>query len=473
MAKRHNDFVGEELCNDDCQVSAEVDSVKLDDERLTKRLKLLLEQMSSKPGASIPFACQDWANTKAAYRFLSNPRVDEARILKGHFDATKRRFDALSVDDQHGPVLILHDTTEVSYRREDPSRVGLIGKLDQYTQCGVMLHSSLVITTEGLPLGIAASKFWTRQEFKGTNALSRSINPTRIPIEQKESYRWLENMRQSTQLLAAPHRCVHIGDRESDIYELFCEAKQHGTHFLVRTVVNRLAGAKGQTVNSHIANLKPSGRHTVHFVDKHGVAQTALLELYFTTLTLHPPIGKQNRYSDLELTILHAKEITATKGRAPIHWKLITDLPVSTPAQAAQMLAWYALRWKIEVFHKVLKSGCKVQDSKLRSAHPLSNMLALKCIIGWRIFWLTMLARSNPSAQPNAVFTAEEIKALDYIAAKNTGTALPDYLIKLAQLGGYLARKQDPPPGNQVMWRGMQRLNDIVLGMQLRDQLCG
>jgi hypothetical protein len=130
MAKRRNSFVGEELCNHDCQVSAEVDSVKLDDERLTKRFKLLRELMSSKPSASIPFACEDWANTKAEYRFLSNPRVGEAQILKGHFDATKRHFDALSVHDQHGPVLIMHDTTEVSYRREDASRVDLIRKLD-------------------------------------------------------------------------------------------------------------------------------------------------------------------------------------------------------------------------------------------------------------------------------------------------------------------------------------------------------
>jgi hypothetical protein len=105
----------------------------------------------------------------------------------------------------------------------------------------VLLHTSLVLTTEGLPLGIAASKFWTRQEFKGTNALKRSVNPTRMPIEQKESYRWLENMRQSTQLLGQPEQCIPIGDRESDIYELFCEARQHNTHFLVRTVVNRLA----------------------------------------------------------------------------------------------------------------------------------------------------------------------------------------------------------------------------------------
>ena len=104
------------------------------------------------------------------------------------------------------------------------------------------MHSSLVMTREGLPLGLAAIKFWNRDKFHGANALKRRINPTRVPIEKKESIRWLENLRQATELLGDPKRCVHIGDRESDIYELFCLAQELDTHFLVRTCVDRLAG---------------------------------------------------------------------------------------------------------------------------------------------------------------------------------------------------------------------------------------
>jgi hypothetical protein len=128
-------------------------------------------------------------------------------------------------------VLVLHDTTEFSYHRDDPEAVGILQKLaspyahggqpGHHITCGILMHSSLVVTTDGLPLGLAAIKFWNRDKFHGANALKRSINPTRVPIEQKESYRWLENVRQSTALLAEPERIVHIGDRESDIYELF------------------------------------------------------------------------------------------------------------------------------------------------------------------------------------------------------------------------------------------------------------
>ena len=106
---------------------------------------------------------------------------------------------------------------------------------------GILMHSSLAVTMEGFPLGRAAMKFWTRKKFKGCHALRKKINPTRVPIEKKESVRWLENLKQSTALLHDPQRCVHIGDRESDIYELFCSAQAAETHFLVRPCVDRLA----------------------------------------------------------------------------------------------------------------------------------------------------------------------------------------------------------------------------------------
>src|SRR5436853_5742375 len=215
--------------------------------RLGDRFRKLLAQIGSAMGRSIPLVCQDWANTKAAYRFLSNDRVSEADILAGHFQSTRDRTAATD-----GLVVVLHDTTEFSYTRENSDAIGITksinsgrdkaGRLRSHTVCGILMHSSLAVTTEGLPLGLAAVKFWTRKKFKGTAALKKKINPTRVPIEKKESIRWLENLKQSTELLDDPGRCVHIGDRESDIYELFCAAQEIGTHFLVRACVDRLAG---------------------------------------------------------------------------------------------------------------------------------------------------------------------------------------------------------------------------------------
>ena len=230
------------------------------------------------------------------------------------------------------------------------------GHLKRDVQRGILMHSSLVVTSEGLSLGLAAIKFWIRKRFKGTNALKKHVNPTGMPIDKKESYRWLENMIQSTKQLNDPQRCVHVGDRESDIYELFCTAKQLKTHFLVR-------------------------------------------------ICILPPIGKQKLYHKLWLTVIHAMEQSAPTNREKIHWKLLTHLNVSSCQGAIEKLHWYDKRWHIETFHKILKSGCQAESSKLRSANRLTKLLSIFCIIGWRIFWITILNRLSKNSSPFLALT--------------------------------------------------------------------
>lgn len=400
-------------------VDREVAVDEFADARLGKRFYDLMAQIGDAVGESIPMACQDWANTKAAYRFLSNERVDEGDILKGHFQATRDRYAR-----SEGPVPVLHDTTEFTFQRESPDRIGITynvnsgrdkkGRIRAHTVCGILMHSSLAVTTDGLPLGLAAVKFWSRKKFKNIAALKKKVNLTRIPIEKKESVRWLENMKQSMELLGTADRCVHIGDRESDIYELFCTGQQINTHFLIRTCVDRLAGDGNHTVGDDMAEAKIRGRHRIEVHDANGNSETTELEIKYERLQLLPPIGKQKQYPPLELTVLHAQERDNPKHRKKIDWKLITDLPVRTMKDAIEKLKWYALRWKIEVFHKILKSGCKAEDRKLRTAERLVNLIAIFCIVGWRIFWMTMLNRANPSAPPELALTTNEVALLDH-----------------------------------------------------------
>lgn len=454
----------------------EVDKSAFKDARLGRRFGDLLKQIGDGMGESIPFACQDWANTKAAYRFFANERVDEGDILSGHFEATRARYDA-----SDGPILLIQDTTEFSYQRANVNAVGVTksvnsgrdkrGRLRHHTVCGMMMHSSLAVTIGGLPLGLAAVKFWTRKKFRGTAALKRKINPTRVPIEEKESVRWLENLRQSIERLGQPERCIHVGDRESDIFELYCLTRDLGSHFLVRTCVDRLAGDGGHTIADEMEETSVRGLH--HIEVRHDGALTKVaLEIKFRRITVQPPIGKQKRYPALELAVIHACERGAPKGRKPIEWKLITDLPVRGRAEAIEKINWYAMRWKIEMFHKVLKSGCKAEDSKLRTAERLANLMAVFCILSWRVLWLTMLNLTAPEASPSIALTASEIDLLDQLVSDagnrrcKPGT-LSFYLTKLARLGGYLARASDPPPGNIVIWRGLSRLVDIEIGAEL------
>ena len=174
--------------------------------------------------------------------------------------------------------------------------------------------------------------------------------------------------------------------------------------------------------------------------------------------------------------MLHAEERGTPKNRKKIDWKLITDLSVRSRRDALEKLQWYALRWKIEVFHKILKSGCKAEESKLRTAQRLTNLIAVFCILSWRIFWITMLNRSAPDALPTLALEETEIDLLDHLVKDRTlprEKTLAHYLTKLARLGGYLARANDPPPGNTVMWRGLSRLTDIRLGAMIGAVIVG
>jgi len=466
-----------------CWIESELASCKFNDARHGTRLRKLLAQLSQNFGGSIPWASQDWANTKAAYRFFSNPRISEEEILGGHFQATRERIAGCAA-----VILMLHDTTEFTFHRKDTAPVGILhksftrrnkkGRPLHYTVCGILMHSSLAVTTDGLPLGLAAIKFWTREEFKGCNALKKKINPTRVPIERKESYRWVENLRQSSALFQHPERCIHIGDREGDIYELFCAAQQLGTHFLVRTCVDRLAGDGSGTISEEMKHVPLQGLHRIEVRDKHGKVSDAVLEIRYCRLVVLPPIGKQGNYPPLVLTVIYAQERGQPQGRERIDWKLLTDLPVRSCLQAIEKLEWYEQRWKIETFHKILKSGCRAEESRLRSAERLVNLVAILCILSWRIFWMTMINRTQPNAAPHAGFTQLELYLLDMLVrdkavAGKREKSLGSYLIKLARLGGYLARAHDPPPGNKVMWRGLTRLTDIELGAMIGAQLVG
>jgi hypothetical protein len=463
-------------------IDTELAGCALGDKRLCDRLRRRLRQLEGAMGAPLPLACQGWANTKAACRFLSSERFGEDAVLAGHFQSTAGRFAATA-----GMVLLVQDTTAFSHRGARPETIGAIGRastgrdrngnLRPHTQCGLLMHASLVVTTEGLPLGLAAVQFWTRKRFKGTNALKRPVNPTRVPIEERESVRWLSSLAQAIALLGDPGRCVYVGDRENDTYEFFCAAREAGTHFLVRTCVDRLAGDGRRTVSAAMARVAVAGEHRVEVTAEDGSVTEVVVKLRHRRVHILPPIGKQKRCPALDLTVIHAREAREPRGRDRVDWKLVTDLVVTSPEEAIEKLRWYAQRWKVELSHKILKSGCRVEAARLRTAERLAKLIAVFCILGWRIFWTTMVNRAVPDAPPRAALTEAEIAVVDR-AVRDRPTipgekTLSHHLTKIACLGGYLARARDPPPGNTVMWRGWSRLMDMVLGADLMQPKCG
>lgn len=464
-------------------IEDEIKNCVFKDERLGKRTFKLLHQLSSKLGSSVPTACQDWANTKAAYRFFSNPNLSEDEILEGHFLSTKNRFDEIS-----GPILVMHDTTEITYNRLKPQKIGFTRKCAnrkglfdhkiKRAMCGILMHASLVVSTEGLPLGLSANKFWTRDKFKNAKSLYRKNNATRIPIEEKESWRWIDNMKRTNTLLEEKHRIVHIGDRESDIYEFFQTSNTDDSNFLVRIKVNRRTDQETETIFEVMESAKSRGIHKITFKDSNGDLVSTKLEIKFEKIIIKPSFGlKSKLYPDTSVTLIFAKEVGKPNGdREAINWRLMTNLDVKSMADAIEKITWYSLRWRIEVFFKILKSGCKIDESKLRTAEALSKMISLNCIIAWRIFWMTMINREASNISPLSTFSEVEVLILEKLipsTAKKSSQYLSDYILKLAKLGGYLARSSDPPPGNTVVWRGMQRLSEIQLGVEIGMKLVG
>jgi hypothetical protein len=224
-------------------------------------------------------------------------------------------------------------------------------------------------------------------------------------------------------------------------------------------------------------NAKVRATCRIRIRNAEGKMFDAMVDIRYQTLQVQPPIGKQKRYPSLTLTVIHAQERRKPTGRAMVDWKLITNLAIRSRKDALKMLTWYAMRWKIETFHKILKSGCKAEASKLRAAERIVNLIAVFCILSWRIFWMTMMNRVAPMASPTLALMALDMQVLDLLIHDTVSgrrrRTITSYLTKIARLGGYLARAKDPPPGNAVMWRGVSRLTDIELGFVMGAQLVG
>jgi len=259
------------------------------EKRLDARFRDIVKTLSRGSGKSIPEVCERWPSTKAMYRFLSNDRVDESEILAGHFIQTGKIIDATK-----GPILVLHDTCEFSYKRKNPEDIGFtrkgkyLGKHvsselgSEYTVCGILMHASLAITPEGLPLELTSTKFWTRKVFKNTTQMKRKINPTRVPVSDKECIKWIDGMHQSNKAANTDNaKVVYIGDRENDIYEYFTECDKAGTHFISRSCVNRLAN--DSTLAEELVSQPQHYKHKIRFTDKHGDEISARLNVKVKT----------------------------------------------------------------------------------------------------------------------------------------------------------------------------------------------
>jgi hypothetical protein len=324
----------------------------------------------------------------------------------------------------------------------------------------------MVFNREGTPLGLLDVQCWARDE----KDFGKRKRRHEVAIEQKESYKWLASFQKISE---AQKRCpktilVSVADREADIYEFFELALGDPSRpkLLVRAEQDRLLAEGQGHLWEKMARQDTAGFQEIRVPrQKNRPARVARLEVRFGQVTLKPPTRKKS-HSELTLWAVWAREAEVPAEGEHIEWMLLSTLPVTTFEQAIEKLAWYAIRWGIEVYHRTLKSGCKVEERQLGHADRIETCLAIDMVVAWRIFHLAKLGRETPDVPCTVFFEEAEWKALVAHITRNPKPSdhpptLREAMRMVASLGGFLGRKGDGQPGTKSLWLGLQRLDDL------------
>ena len=463
--------------------------VDLGDKRLRDRLMKIVDDRSRHPNTSYLEACDgDRASIKGFYAFVDSSReeVSPEAILSAHRERTIGRMMS------HKLVLVAQDTSDLNFASR-PHTKGLCSIGTNQTGVksqGLKLHSSLALTEDGLPLGVLKSVAYAPEE--------TGRQPEERPIEEKKSFKWIEGYRDCVEISKRlPNtRILSVMDREGDLFELFAEAAptRHRAGLLVRAMWNRSLDncerklfdelrEKDGSVQVEVEIPRQRWKRAKSGKPEQGgkPARTAILTLAFKKVSIPPPQDRKDLRSkdSVSLWAVYAREEDPPEGAKAIEWMLLTTEEVKTVDDAVRMLQLYGLRWRIEEWHRVLKSGCKVQEHQHETAERLKRVIAMDAVLAWRIQLMTLLGRQVPGL-PCAVFFDEwEVKVLTVVAEKQKKgplerpLTLADAMTAVARMGGYMARPSDPPPGSKVLWRGFIRLDGMVDGYRLGIGMTG
>ena len=454
----------------------ELGGAQLGDKRLDARLVEIVASFMSAPQGSIPRATGDWAGAKAAYRFFDNSKVDPQAINDRHVLNVIDRASTESV------VLSLSDTTQINHTRHSHTDgLGPLGDLDHW---GLLYQPTLIVTPERVPLGLIDQQTWVRyKEFFGE---SKTNAAKKRPIEEKESMKWLESLsaaeRFQKDLAGRGHstRVVSVFDREGDVFEVLSKAVQPDTEngLLVRAAKNRRVEHPQKYIWESMESERSAGTVVIKVPRKTGVKEReATLAVRFAKVTIYAP---QNRKvpdrTPVEIFCVYAHEEDPPEHTPAVSWMLLTTEEVLSFDDACRMIDWYAARWSIEVFFRILKSGCEAEERQLETLERLQRCLVLDSIVAWRILYLTTIGRETPDVPCTVVFEDHEWQAAWAFVKRDANIPdeppkLGEFVRLIGRLGGHLGRKHDGDPGPMSMWRGLQRLPDLAgMWLVLREQ---
>ena len=424
---------------------AEFHDLELGDARRTQRLIKLVDDLSAQPTGSIPLACAGWAETKAAYRLLDNPATEWREILEVHTTRTVERMVGQPV------VLCIQDTTGLDFTSQ-PGIAGL-GRLSYEAQHGMYVHPTLAVTPAGVALGVVDAWMWARK-------------PKDQP-DVKESRRWVEGYEIVADWAATvpDTRLVYIADREGDLRALIDAAARRGTpaDWLIRSKHNRKT-TTGEKLWDRLAQSEPLGE--VEFTLPAAPDRPARLvrqTLYRQAVTLPAHHGQPA----VTVTAILAREEHPPTGQPAIEWRLLTNRAADTLEAVVELVDWYRKRWLIEIFFRILKTGCRVEALQLGTLERLERAVVLYLIIAGRILHLVTWGRDGPNLPCDVVFDAEEWQAAWIVAHRTQPPETPPPLGQMVRLiasfGGFLGRKHDGHPGPKAIWEGMQKVSAFAV----------
>lgn len=431
-------------------LNEEISHLSLGDQRRNKRFLKIVGRKVSDPLSSIPQSGDDWADIKMTYSFYNNEKVKISSISSCIEQATTDRCNKAG-----GTVLNILDTTSFNF---SSSAEGL-GYLDHGRGEGLMVHNCLAIDEQGCPLGIIDQKIWARD----WSQMGKSRRGGR-DITSKESYRWIAGMSKADELLKNVGLRIHIGDRESDFYELLSARRPVGSELLIRATHERKT-LLGNNMWEEIERQDPIAYFELPVCKVTTEGERLItMKVQCAPILLSPPQDKPK----LPAILVYGIMITETKPTEnKLQWRLITSLPVLDAHQALRCVRWYSYRWRVERFHYILKSGCRLEDLQLRNVNALKKAIIVYSLCAFKIMELLYLARKIPNAPCTPYIAAKEWQVLNHMITKSPikdhrAPTLSRCIFMIAKLGGYIGRKNDGPPGIKNLWRGLQQLNTIL-----------
>jgi hypothetical protein len=456
-------------------VADELRTADFGDERLDRRFARVVGRLADQPSLSIPAACRGWAETQAAYRFFDNDRVTPQKVLQPHRDATLQRARGETV------VVVAQDTTEIDLTRKH-EKVG--GPLNDTTRWGLFAHLLLVMTPQRLPLGVWQADVWSRdaEAFARSQAEKRRARK-RQPFEEKESVRWRDGYQAACALArdAPATTVVCVSDSEGDIYECFADGGRPGgrtAEWIVRACQDRAVQGGTQGLLAAVAAAPRLGRQTIDVRRRDAstgdgrrrrqarTARQAGVTVQAARVALRPPRRVGVRLPVVTVNAVLVQEVSPPAGDEAVQWLLLTSLPIDTFDAVCRVIAWYTCRWEIEVFFRVLKGGCRIEELQLERGDRVQACVAVYLIVAWRVLFVLMLGRQCPQTSCEAVLAEEEWKSVYVLATSKPPPPKPPPLAemveRIAGLGGHLGREHDGPPGPKAMWIGLQRMRDFA-----------